>query len=72
MNAKETLEITGMTCNHCARTVERTLKAVPGVQTASVDYASKRAVVEYDDNLANADKLIAAVNTTAYKAARLP
>jgi len=34
----ETLEITGMTCDACARHVERALRNVPGVHTAEVSY----------------------------------
>jgi Cu+-exporting ATPase len=45
--AKATLPITGMTCANCAMTVERTLKRLDGVVSASVNLASERASVEY-------------------------
>jgi heavy metal translocating P-type ATPase len=38
--------IEGMTCNHCVRTVTTSLENVQGVQSAKVDLASGRAVVE--------------------------
>ncbi|MBM3335278.1 heavy-metal-associated domain-containing protein, partial [Candidatus Sumerlaeota bacterium] len=38
-----TLLIGGMTCGHCARTVEQTLLACAGVKTARVDLGSKTA-----------------------------
>ncbi|WP_198148036.1 heavy metal translocating P-type ATPase [Elstera litoralis] len=40
-----TLAITGMTCASCVSRVERALKAVPGVQDASVNLATERAEV---------------------------
>jgi Cu+-exporting ATPase len=45
--AKGELPITGMTCANCAMTVERTLKRLDGVVSASVNLASERASVEY-------------------------
>ena len=41
------LPITGMTCANCATTIERTLQSrVPGVVSASVNFATEKAVVE--------------------------
>lgn len=45
--AKAELPITGMTCANCARTIERTLGRVGGVVSASANFASERASVEY-------------------------
>ena len=43
------LEIGGMHCVMCAAAVERALKKLPGVENASVSYASESAVICYDD-----------------------
>lgn len=40
-NASLTLNVTGMTCGHCVRTIERAVAKVPGVQTARVDLAAE-------------------------------
>ena len=40
-----TLEITGMTCGHCAETIARTLLEFQGVSSADVDLKSGQAVV---------------------------
>jgi copper chaperone len=40
------LKIEGMTCGHCKMAVEKALKAVPGVTTAQVDLAEKKAAIE--------------------------
>jgi heavy metal translocating P-type ATPase len=42
---KSVLEIEGMTCAYCVGRVERALKAVPGVATATVNLATERAEV---------------------------
>lgn len=70
---KATLEfpITGMTCANCAMTVERTLKKrVPGVVSASVNFASERARVEYIPSVATIDDMIAAIEKAGYGAIR--
>ncbi len=70
---KATVEfpVTGMTCANCAMTVERTLKKrVPGVVSASVNFASERARVEYIPSVATIDDMIAAIEKAGYGAIR--
>ena len=62
------LDIQGMTCASCVARVERALKKVPGVQDASVNLATERAVVRYDPVNAGVDELLAAVERAGYKA----
>lgn len=40
-----TLKIEGMMCKHCQARVEKALKAVPGVETVTVDLEAKAAEV---------------------------
>src|SRR4051794_16730698 len=40
------IPVEGMTCDHCVGTVRRALEGVPGVRSAAVDLAGKRAEVE--------------------------
>lgn len=42
------IPIVGMHCANCANTVGRSLKRMPGVDEASVSYASERVVITYD------------------------
>ena len=42
------ISIAGMTCGHYAERVTSALKAVPGVESASVDLAQARAIVTVD------------------------
>ena len=58
-----TLMISGMTCEHCALTVTHALTSVPGVDEASVDPASGRAVVL---GRVRAEELIHAVRGAGY------
>ncbi len=42
------LPVSGMTCAACARSIERTLAAAPGVARANVNLATNTATVEFD------------------------
>lgn len=42
---KTSIAVEGMTCEACAISLERTIKGVPGVLSARVDYRNKQAVV---------------------------
>lgn len=61
-----TLRITGMTCDHCADSVEQALNALPGVR-AQVSYADRLARVETDAGI-KVNRLIEAVATNGYGA----
>jgi periplasmic mercuric ion binding protein len=43
-----TLDVTNMDCAVCPITVRKALEKVPGVDTAKVDFKTKRAVVAFD------------------------
>jgi P-type Cu+ transporter len=61
------LAVTGMTCANCAATVQRTLqKKVPGVVSASVNYATERAVVEHAPGAVERTDLVRAVERAGY------
>jgi Cu+-exporting ATPase len=62
------LNITGMHCASCAGIIERSLKKVPGVKEANVNFAAEKARITYDRALATTDKLIDAVKKSGYKA----
>jgi Cu+-exporting ATPase len=62
------LPITGMTCASCANRIERRLNKLDGV-TASVNYATEKASVEFDAAAVEPEQLIAAVKAAGYDAA---
>jgi Cu+-exporting ATPase len=61
------LPITGMTCASCANRIERRLNKLDGV-SASVNYATERATVDYQDTVA-VEHLVGAVEAAGYQAA---
>lgn len=63
-----TLQVKGMTCGHCERTVREVLEGAPGVRSARVDLAGGRAVVEYDEARTNPSELAALVAEEGYEA----
>ncbi len=65
------LQVDGMTCASCAKAVEKSLCAVPGVEKASVNFVSKTAAIDVRDGVANEQPLIDAVKRAGYSA-RLP
>ena len=65
---KTQLNITGMHCSSCANLVERSLKKVPGVNSANVNFAAEKASVIYDATQANSQMLIEAITKAGYKA----
>jgi Cu+-exporting ATPase len=64
------LPITGMTCASCANRIERKLNKLDGV-SATVNYATEKATVDYDPALVATDDLLKTVESAGY-AATLP
>src|SRR5689334_7115574 len=61
------LALEGMTCAACAARIETTLNRLPGV-SASVNFATESAHVDYDRARASVDALLAAVAGAGYGA----
>lgn len=66
--SKSELTVTGMSCAVCAGNVEKTVAAVDGVISASVNLASTKLTVEYDDSKTNIESIIAAIEGAGYGA----
>jgi Cu+-exporting ATPase len=62
------LPIAGMTCASCANRIERRLNKLDGV-SASVNYATEKATVAFDETAVAPDELVAAVEAAGYRAA---
>ncbi len=61
------LPLLGMTCANCANTIERTLKKLPGIGNAAVNYASERASVDYVPGAVSIADMVAAVRKAGYE-----
>ncbi len=66
------LPIGGMTCAACARTIERQLTHAPGVEKASVNFATRTASVAFDPARTGIGDLVAAVEEVGYEVPSQP
>lgn len=66
------LNIEGMHCQGCAKTVEMLLTAVPGVKTVTASYAEHGARIFYDPAAVEPEALAAAVARAGYTATVRP
>ncbi|MGB3541848.1 cation transporter, partial [Rubrivirga sp.] len=64
--AHATLSIEGMTCAACSGRVERSLSALEGVETASVNLVTERATVAYDPEQVTPSELAETVEGAGY------
>lgn len=62
------LSLFGMHCSSCASIIERSLKKVPGVSSASVNLAAEKAAVIFDSEQVDSQQLIEAISQAGYKA----
>ncbi len=66
---KITILITGMTCVNCAMNIELVLKKkVQGVTGVSVNFATERAEVTFDQDITNIQTIVAAIEKAGYGA----
>lgn len=66
---KRRFQIQGMHCVGCAMTVDGAIEDLPGVKTASTNYARQVVDVEYDEKKTDEAQIIDAVQKAGYKAA---
>jgi len=67
--ATVTLQVSGMTCQGCVRSVTRVLQSVPGVSQAEVALENGQATVSFDPAEVSIDMLKAAIEEAGYQAA---
>ncbi|PPJ01649.1 cation-transporting ATPase [Nocardia nova] len=66
--ATSTYTVTGMTCGHCAASVQKEIGKIDGVTSVDVDLASGRIQVESAAPLTDAE-VVAAVDEAGYQVA---
>ena len=62
------LSIQGMTCASCVGRIERALKKSDSIKAASVNLATEKAHVTFDQDKINSDKIIALIHDSGYEA----
>ncbi|HLR02288.1 MAG TPA: heavy metal translocating P-type ATPase [Virgibacillus sp.] len=65
--AAKTYNIEGMTCASCVQTVEKATKKLPGVQESSVNLATEKLNISFDENILSEQDIQAAVDKAGYK-----
>ncbi|MGL5675764.1 MAG: heavy metal translocating P-type ATPase [Cellulosilyticaceae bacterium] len=63
-------KITGMTCAACSRAVERTVKKLDSVTEASVNIATEKLVIQFDEQRLTEEALIQAIEKAGYGVVR--
>jgi Cu+-exporting ATPase len=61
------IRVTGMTCDNCARRVDRALRTLPGVKDVEVDRASAVVKVTFDRSVVDIFAMHDALQKAGYK-----
>lgn len=64
----KTLQIQGMTCASCAKTVEKVTQKLNGVTEANVNFATEKLNISFDETLLSLNEIQIAVDKAGYKA----
>ena len=62
------VSVEGLSCVACEIPVRHALRRIDGVKSVQVNAGSKTATVEYDGAKTNPEQLVAAINSTGYRA----
>jgi Cu+-exporting ATPase len=62
------LPVTGMTCAACAARIERSLNKSEGIEEASVNLATERAMVRFDPSVTRVEKIVETIRDAGYDA----
>ncbi|GIW09390.1 MAG: hypothetical protein KatS3mg061_0447 [Dehalococcoidia bacterium] len=65
--AELTLRVRGMTCAACVNRIEKALRKVEGVETATVNLATEQATVRFDPSRVGRETLGAAIENAGYQ-----
>ena len=66
-NKRVSLSLFGMHCSSCANIIERSLKKVPGVKQANVNFSAEKASIFFDENISNVKTLKEAIAKAGYR-----
>jgi copper ion binding protein len=63
------LSVPDMNCQHCVKTIDKALGALPGVETVSTDLPTKKVHVHYDPSRVTLDQVEAMLDNAGYTVA---
>ncbi|MDA5111073.1 copper chaperone CopZ [Brevibacillus agri] len=61
-----TLNVQGMSCNHCVNSIEGALNKLEGVQSAKVSLADNQVTVTFDESAVSLDKVKETIEDQGY------
>jgi copper chaperone len=67
-NVTNVFQVSGMVCEGCAKGITSELLRAPGVASAQVSLADKRATVAYDTNRTDRTQLVEVIKKAGYQA----
>jgi len=67
---KKSVPIEGMHCASCAQAIDKSLKRLEGIESSNVSYASKEALIEFDEEKVGMEDISKAVESAGYKLAQ--
>lgn len=66
-NETKVLNVEGMSCMHCVGAVKQAVNALPGVTKVEPDLASKKVVVEFDNDKVKLDDIKEKIEDAGYE-----
>ena len=67
---RKELSVSGMHCASCANTIEKSIKKLKGVTNATVNFATEKATVEFDEKIVLLPDIESAVEKAGYSVVR--
>jgi len=64
---KETYPVLGMTCASCVRNIEKVLGKTEGIISSSVNFASEKVTIEYDERKISLQKISEIIKGIGYE-----
>lgn len=61
-----TLKVKGMSCGHCANSIERALNQINGVEDVQVDLKGGKVNFNYDESLLKLERITLAIEDAGY------
>jgi Cu+-exporting ATPase len=66
MSQHLTIPVTGMHCANCVKTIERNVRKLEGIDEASVNYATEKLDVTFDQSQINLDTIVSRIREVGY------
>ncbi len=70
VNEIKTLNVEGMSCSHCENTVKKSLGALNGVNSVSVDLNRKKVTVDFDSEKVSLNTIEETIEDQGYEVKR--